>query len=125
MLNGAQKPKFPLNLVQNWYEKCDPSLLASDFVCTAVGYGTRHSIYVGAEGMINEFFLEIGEAYDEWSLTVDRMIDGGQSITVLGKYDTKPKGGDFTVLPFVHVWDIFDDRIRSVTCFTDTNKSLQ
>lgn len=69
--------------------------------------------------MLDEFFGEIGEIYDKWSLTVDRMIDAGQAVTVLGKYDSKPKGGDPTVLPFVHVWDISDDRIRSVTCFTD------
>lgn len=123
MLETVRQTRFPVTLVQEWYEKSDPSLLSPDFICTAVGYGTKQSVYKGSEGMLKEFFGEIGDKYDEWSLTMDRMIDAGQSIIVLGKYDSKPKNGELTKLPFIHVWDISDSRIRSVTCFTDTSNS--
>lgn len=123
MLDSARQTQIPLNLVRAWYDSCDPSLLSSGFTCTAIGYGTRRSVYVGAEGMLETFFGEIGEAYDKWSLSVDRMIDADQSITVLGRYAAIPKGGELVELPFVHVWDVADELICAVTCFTDASET--
>lgn len=108
-----------IDVVKAWYDQADASLLTSDFTCKAVGYGTRKSTYRGASGMLDEFFGEIGAIYESWALTVDRMLDAGQSVTVLGHYTAKRPAKEPATLPYVHVWDVSGSKIQSVTCFTD------
>lgn len=123
MLDAKENPTSSIELIQAWYANCDPSLLGPDFTCTAVGYGTKKALYEGATGMLEEFFGEIGGSYEHWSLDVDRMIDAGKSITVLGAYNAKKRNEKPRRLPYVHVWDLSKGRIQCVTCFTDVTFS--
>ena len=108
-----------LALVQDWYDKPDAALLSPDFGCKAIGYPTARGSYHGAKGMLDEFFAEIGRKYAKWSVEVERMIDAGDEVVVIGSYDARPNGGDDATYPFVHVWTAGGGAIRSVICCTD------
>ena len=119
MLTPQTRTPTAHDLILAWYEKPDPALLAPEFSCTAVGYPTAHRHYTGAAGMLDAFFSEIGAQYDVWSVGVDRVIEAGEDIVVIGSYDARPKGAEAAVYPFVHVWTARNGAIQSVICCTD------
>ena len=116
----ATHTKSPgLNMVKVWYNTGGEALLDPEFDCHAIGYGTQKTHYKGRNAMLSGFFGELEERYSEWQVHVDRMIDGGNDVTVMGRYQVKVKNGPAATLPFVHVWTAGKDALTSVTACTD------
>lgn len=109
-----------LELVRVWYDTGNETLLDADFECHAIGYGTPQTHYKGRNGMLKDFFGDISQRYSEWQVHVDRMIDGGNDVTVMGRYQARMKSGQATTFPFVHVWTVGEKALASVTACTDT-----
>lgn len=108
-----------IDLAKAWYLSPAAGLLAPDFECLAVGYPTSGTIYTRAAGMLHDFFGEISAKYETWTPKVDRMIDAGEDVTVIGSYVAKPYGGPSITAPFVHVWTSQEGLLKHVTCCTD------
>ena len=108
-----------LDIVRAWYETGNTDLLREDIRCHAIGYPVAGKTYAGKRAMLDEFFGEIKARYAEWSITVDRMVDAGAEVTVVGTYAVRPHGGAPETLRFLHLWSLTDGQLGSVTCCTE------
>jgi ketosteroid isomerase-like protein len=66
-------------------------------------------------------FQEIPQNWDDFRVTPDEFIDGGETVVVLGHTEARGKstGKDLKV-PFVHVWRMSDGKVSRVQLLTDT-----
>lgn len=109
------------DIVEAWYAASDITLLDPAIDCLALGYPTSRSRYRGAAAMIEDFFAEIGSIYKEWFVAVERIIDAGSELTVIGHYKARRGDEPISTFPFVHVWTINEGKLKSVICCTDVN----
>ena len=54
-----------------------------------------------------------------WKPKVDRMIDAGEDVTVIGSYAAKHYGGPNITAAFVPVWTSQEGLFKHVICSTD------
>jgi hypothetical protein len=120
MCSASLDGRQAIDLVRAWYIRPDAILLASDFACRAIGYPTLRKTYTGPHGMLKEFFGEISAKYAVWEVNVDRIMDAGDNVTVIGSYSARIMDGPEETLPFVHVWSAENGVITAVVCCTDT-----
>lgn len=77
--------------------------------------------YVGQDAIIAGIFKRIGEEWDGYTLTLERLIDGGATIIGIGTYSgTFRKTGKKASARVVHVWDMDDGKALGFEQFTDT-----
>ena len=77
--------------------------------------------YVGPQAVIDGVFLRLGQEWDDYTLAVDEVIDGGDSIVGIGTYSGTHKGtGRFFAARVAHVWRLAEGRVTAFEQFTDT-----
>lgn len=77
--------------------------------------------YVGPEAILAGVFKRIGEEWDGYDFTLERLIDGGDAIVAVGTYSGiyRSTGKPMTAR-VVHVWDMADGKVLRFEQFTDT-----
>ena len=77
--------------------------------------------YVGAQAIGEGVFGRLSAAIDNFSVAVDRFVDGGAEVLVFGRYGGTMKHSGATLdAPFCHVYRFEGDRIVSFQQYTDT-----
>ena len=69
---------------------------------------------------------EIPQHWDEFRVTPDEFVDGGDTVVVLGHLEGRGKqtGKDFKV-PVVHIWRMRDGKVERAQTLTDTAVVLE
>ena len=77
--------------------------------------------YIGSGAIIAGAFKRIGEEWDDYAFSLERLIDGGKTIvgirTSSGRYKNIGKAMTARV---VHVWDMEEGRVVNFEQLTDT-----
>ncbi len=77
--------------------------------------------YVGPRAVVDGVFLRLGEDWDDYTLAIDEVIDGGDTVVGIGTYSGTHKGtGRFFAARVAHVWRLADGRVTAFEQFTDT-----
>lgn len=77
--------------------------------------------YVGPQAILENVFKALGQEFDNYSFTLDRLIDAGNEVVAVGDYaGTHRETGKSFRARVVHVWRASDDKIHSFEQFTDT-----
>lgn len=77
--------------------------------------------YVGPDAIIEGVFKRIGEEWDGYTFTLERLVDGDATIVGIGSYSgTYKKTGRSMNVRVVHVWDMDDGKAVRFEQFTDT-----
>ena len=61
-------------------------------------------------------------SWDEFSLSMDEFVDGGDTVVALGHSNVK-KGGNSAELPVVHILRFQGDQLRRIQILTDTHEA--
>lgn len=77
--------------------------------------------YVGREAIIQGVFVVLGDKFDGFSFTLERLLDAGTTAIGLGSYKatSKETGKSFTAR-VAHVWDVKNGKVTRFEQFTDT-----
>lgn len=79
--------------------------------------------YLGTEAIANGVFRRIGEEWDGFTFTLEKLIDGGETIVGIGTYaGVYKKTGKPMSARVVHVWDMDDGKVARFEQFTDTKR---
>jgi ketosteroid isomerase-like protein len=80
--------------------------------------------YVGPQAVGEGVFGRLLAAIDNFTVTPDRYVDGGEGdVVVFGQYTgTMKEGGAALDTPFCHVWRFEHDQITSFQQYTDTEQ---
>lgn len=66
-------------------------------------------------------FQELGEAWDDFSVTPDEFVGEGDTVCVLGHVKGKAKGsGESIESPFVHIYRFEGGEVKRIQILTDT-----
>jgi len=77
--------------------------------------------YIGPEAIIAGVFKRIGEEWDGYSFSLERLADAGSTIIGMGTYSGRfRKTGRTMKARVVHVWDMEDGQVVRFEQFTDT-----
>lgn len=76
--------------------------------------------YHGPEEVLKNVFEPALQDFAEFSLELDRTIDGGDTVVVLGSFHVTTEAGKTFESPFAHVWDLEDGQLTKLTNYTDT-----
>lgn len=77
--------------------------------------------YIGPEAVVENVFKALGAAWDGYTLKVDRLIDGGDTIIGVGTYSGIYRNtGKAMTARVTHVWDMKDGKVVQFEQFTDT-----
>lgn len=77
--------------------------------------------YVGRDAIVANVFAALGQDWDGFTVKIDRLIDGGDTIVAIGNYSaTYKKTGKAMTARVVHVWDMQGGMVRGFEQFTDT-----
>lgn len=77
--------------------------------------------YVGPQAVVDGVFLKLGEEWDDYTLAIDEVIDGGDTVVGIGTYSGTHKGtGRFFAARVAHVWRLDAGRAVAFEQFTDT-----
>ena len=79
------------------------------------------SPYIGAQAVGERVFGRIFGAFDNFTASPNRFVDGGDDVVVLGRYrGTSKQSGAALDAPFCHVYRFIGDRIVSFHQYTDS-----
>jgi uncharacterized protein len=77
--------------------------------------------YIGSNAIVGGVFKRIGEDWDDYAFSLERLIDGDSTIVGIGTYSGRyKKTGRAMTARVVHVWDMEDGRVVNFEQFTDT-----
>jgi len=77
--------------------------------------------YVGPDAIVAGVFKRIGEDWEAYTFTLEKLVDGGATIVGIGTYSgTCRKTGKQMRARVVHVWEMQDGSAVSFEQFTDT-----
>lgn len=77
--------------------------------------------YRGRDEVMTNVFAQIQDDWEMFSHDIERFIDGGDTVVVIGKYEASHgTTGEPVTTPFVHVMDIDAGKIQRFQQFTDT-----
>lgn len=77
--------------------------------------------YIGPDAVVEGVFARLGSEWDDWSLTIDELLDAGDTVVATGRYrGTYKQSGDAIDAQFVHVWKVQDGKAVSFQQYTDT-----
>lgn len=77
--------------------------------------------HVGREEIIEKVFKPIGEQWDGFAFTLERLIDGGSTVVAIGHYSGTFKAtGRKMRARVTHVWDVEGGKVRRFEQFADT-----
>lgn len=77
--------------------------------------------YVGPKAIVENVFMPLGTAWDDYTFTLERLLDAGNEAVAIGNYTARNKAtGKAMNARVVHVWSVADGKIRRFEQFTDT-----
>lgn len=77
--------------------------------------------YIGPQAVIDNVFTKLGEDWDGYTVTIDEVIDGGDTVVGLGAYSgTHRASGTPFVARVAHVWRLAGGKVVAFEQFTDT-----
>ncbi|QAY58886.1 nuclear transport factor 2 family protein [Microbacterium protaetiae] len=77
--------------------------------------------YVGPQAVAENVFGRIQEDWDDYTVAIDEIVDGGDVVVGIGTYSgTYKKTGRFFAARVAHVWRLEDGRVQEFEQFCDT-----
>ncbi|MDC0739332.1 nuclear transport factor 2 family protein [Cognatishimia sp. SS12] len=77
--------------------------------------------YIGPEAVVAGVFEVLGRDWEGFGFTLERLIDGGETIVGVGTYaGTYRQTGKHMSARVTHVWDLKDGTVVNFEQFTDT-----
>ena len=77
---------------------------------------------VGRDNVVKDVYARIPGVYEKVEFIPDRLIDGGDTVTVVGNAAMKGPHGDEVRFPFAHVIRLRDGLVTRFDHFVDTHK---
>lgn len=94
---------------------------ASDIRWTEMDGFPCRGTYVGPEAIVEGVFKPLGEAFEGYTFTLERLLNAGDEAVAIGNYTAKhKKSGKAMDVRVVHVWGASEGKIRRFEQFTDT-----
>ncbi|MGG6894326.1 MULTISPECIES: nuclear transport factor 2 family protein [Rhizobium] len=77
--------------------------------------------YVGPQEIFKNVFQALGQSFDGYTFTLERLLNAGDDVVAVGEYTaTNKQTGKSFKARVVHVWGVAQDKIRRFEQFTDT-----
>ena len=103
--------------------------LAADVSWTEAAGFPYAGTYLGPEAVAAGVFQRIQDEWDDYTVAIDEVIDGGDVVVGIGTYSgTYRATGRFFAARVAHVWRLNDRRVVAFEQFTDTelvNRALR
>ncbi|MBS1698563.1 MAG: nuclear transport factor 2 family protein [Actinobacteria bacterium] len=95
--------------------------LAADVRWTEAAGFPYAGTYVGPDAVAENVFARIAADWDDYTLAVDEVVDGGDTVIGIGTYSgTHKRTGRFFAARVVHVWRLENGEVVAFEQFTDT-----
>jgi ketosteroid isomerase-like protein len=95
--------------------------LADDIRWTEAAGFPYAGTYVGPEAVAANVFERIQHDWNDYTLAIDEIIDGGDTVVGIGTYSgTHATTGRFFAARVAHVWRLAGGRVVAFEQFTDT-----
>ncbi|MFJ4997753.1 nuclear transport factor 2 family protein [Microbacterium sp. NPDC088619] len=103
--------------------------LAADVSWTEAAGFPYAGTYLGPDAVAAGVFQRIQDEWDDYTVAIDEVIDGGDVVVGIGTYSgTYRATGRFFAARVAHVWRLNDRRVVAFEQFTDTelvNRALR
>lgn len=77
--------------------------------------------YIGPDAVVQGVFARLGGEWDYWNLVIEEILDAGESVVALGRYQARNKEtGSEIDAQFAHVWRFKDGRATAFQQYADT-----
>lgn len=77
--------------------------------------------YVGPQAIVDGVFGRLGSEWDYWNLDIEEVLDAGDRVVALGRYQAKNKAtGKEIDAQFVHVWTLSEGKVKGFQQYADT-----
>jgi ketosteroid isomerase-like protein len=82
--------------------------------------------YVGPDAVVEGVFARLGQDWDGFSLKVEHVLDAGDNVVALGRYQAKHQetGADLDA-QFAHIWWLKGGKVTRFQQYADTAQVLQ
>jgi ketosteroid isomerase-like protein len=95
--------------------------LAADVRWTEAAGFPYAGTYVGPDEVAKNVFERLQEDWDDYTLAVDEVVDGGDTVIGIGTYSgTNKRTGRFFAARVAHVWRLSGGEVVAFEQFTDT-----
>ena len=85
-----------------------------------INYADRNP-YRGPQAVTEGIFMRIGQDWNNFKVTVDQIVDGGDTVVALGRYTgTNKATGQPLDAQFAHVWTLRDGKVVRFQQYADT-----
>lgn len=85
--------------------------------------------YIGPDAVTANVFARIQEDWDDYTVAIDEVVDGGDVVVGIGTYSgTHRTTGRFFAARVAHLWRLADGQVIAFEQFTDTemvNRALR
>lgn len=112
----------PIDVMRRWFSpQRSPELLDEEVVWRlSAGYPMPRREWVGRETILGEFLPQLRAQFSAWGAVVSVMLEaeGGRVVTH-GHYEGATKDGRTVRIPFLHVWTVYDGRIKALDAVAD------
>lgn len=116
-----------LRVVRDAYEafnRGDPdgalALMADDIEWVEPEGSVDGGTYRGPDEVMEDLFAPAFEAFEKFRVDVDRYLDVGDEVVVVGSFRGRTRSGDSFDIPCAHLVGVEDGRITRFRNFTDT-----
>jgi ketosteroid isomerase-like protein len=100
--------------------------LAEDVQWTEMAGFPCAGTYIGAANIIQGVFEVLGRDWQNYTFTLERLIDGAETIVGIGDYHAIHRiSGKKMQARVVHIWQLAGGKVRRFEQFTDTLKVAQ
>jgi ketosteroid isomerase-like protein len=77
--------------------------------------------YIGPQAVVDGVFMRLSTEWDYWNLAIERILDAGDTVVALGRYQAKHKETRAEInAQFTHVWGLHDGKATSFQQYADT-----
>ncbi|WP_217183149.1 nuclear transport factor 2 family protein [Streptomyces sp. AC495_CC817] len=95
--------------------------LADDVQWTEAAGFPYAGTYIGPDAVAAGVFQRIQEDWDDYTVAIDEVVDGGDVVVGIGTYSgTHRETGRFFAARVAHVWRLTGGRVTAFEQFTDT-----
>jgi ketosteroid isomerase-like protein len=82
--------------------------------------------YVGPDAIVDGVFKRLGTEWEYWKLDIENVLDAGDNIVVLGRYQGAYNANGRTLdAQFAHVWWLRDGKVTRFQQYTDTAQAAK
>lgn len=82
--------------------------------------------YVGPDAVVEGVFSRLGQEWDYWSLAIEHVLDAGDNVVVLGRYQAKHSETESELdAQFAHIWWLENGMITRFQQYADTAQTLE